>query len=303
MEGKVIKSTGSWYSVLDQHGEVFECKLKGKFKIRGIRTTNPLAVGDNVEFSTLDGEETGVITGILPRKNYIIRKATKLSKESHILAANLDQAVVIATLAEPRTSTGFIDRFLITAEAYHIPAVIVFNKIDLYSGEQMRNMQDLIETYEGAGYSCLNISAVRGDNMDNLKNLLADKISLLAGHSGVGKSAAINHIEPGLNLKTKPISQVHRKGVHTTTFARMFSLSFGGYIIDTPGIKEFGLFELEKATLAERYPEMRALMHDCKYTNCTHMHEPGCAVKNAVEEGRISHMRYEGYIRIMLDED
>jgi len=303
LEGIVIKSTGSWYTVLSPDGSLTECKLKGKFKISGIRTTNPLAVGDAVEFYTLQEENAGLITRIKPRKNHIIRKATKLSKESHILAANLDQALVIVTLAEPRTSTGFIDRFLITAEAHHIPAMIIFNKIDLYNKEKKEQLEKLEKVYRAAGYPCHQVSALTGENTEIIKDLLKDKISLLTGHSGVGKSALINKIEPGLDLKTKPISQTHLKGVHTTTFARMFQLSFGGFIIDTPGIKEFGLIDLEKSTLAERYPEMRALMHECRYTNCTHLHEPGCAVKEALGRGEISSLRYEGYQRIMFDEN
>lgn len=302
MEGIVTKSTGSWYSVLSPDGTLTQCKLKGRFKVQGIKTTNPLAVGDHVTFHVLQEEGIGLITGISPRKNHIIRKATKLSKESHILAANLDQAIIIVTLAQPRTSTGFIDRFLITAEAYHIPAVIIFNKIDLYNEKRMKDLADLSAIYEAAGYPCLSVSALTGENMEKVKSLLKDKVSLLAGHSGVGKSAMINCIEPGLDLKTKPISKVHSKGVHTTTFAMMFQLAFGGYIIDTPGIKEFGLFELDRNTMAERYPEMRALMHQCKYTNCTHLHEPGCAVKEAVKEGKVSKIRYEGYLRIMADD-
>jgi len=271
--------------------------------MQGIKTTNPLAVGDHVEFHVLREENIGLISRIFPRKNYIIRKATKLSKESHILAANLDQAIIIVTLAEPRTSTGFIDRFLITAEAYHIPAVIIFNKIDLYNEDRMKDLAGLIEVYNAAGYPCLSVSALTGENTEDVKELLKDKVSLLAGHSGVGKSALINTIEPGIDLKTKPISKAHKKGVHTTTFAMMFKLSFGAYIIDTPGIKEFGLFELDRNTMAERYPEMRALMHECKYTNCTHLHEPGCAVKEAVSNGKLSKIRYEGYLRIMADDE
>jgi len=301
LEGIVIKSTGSWYSVLSPDGSITECKLKGRFKVQGIRTTNPLAVGDHVGFHVLQEEGTGLISKISPRKNHIIRKATKLSKESHILAANLDQAIIIVTLAEPRTSTGFIDRFLITAEAYHIPALIIFNKIDLYNEKQMEDLAELKEVYEAAGYPSYSVSALTGENLGEVEDLLKDTVSLVAGHSGVGKSALINALEPGLDLKTKPISKAHSKGVHTTTFARMFRLSFGGFIIDTPGIKEFGLFDLDRNTLAERYPEMRALMHACKYTNCTHLHEPGCAVKEAVKQGKLSKIRYEGYLRIMAD--
>lgn len=300
-EGVVTKSTGSWYTVLDNDGSEVECKLRGKFKLSGITATNPLAVGDYVDYEGQPGEQTGIITNIRPRKNYIIRKATKLSKASHILASNIDQAIMIATMAQPRTSTGFIDRFLITAEAYHIPAVIVFNKIDLYNDKQRKQLEVLIKVYNAASYPCYRVSALTGENIDGFMDLLKNSTSLLAGHSGVGKSALINNIEPGLDLKTQPISSVHSKGIHTTTFARMFRLSIGGYIIDTPGIKEFGLYELEKATLAERYPEMRALMPHCRYTNCTHMHEPGCAVKEALKNGALSKIRYEGYLRIMND--
>lgn len=303
MEGIVTKSTGSWYSVLNPDGSVTNCKLKGRFKIQGIKTTNPLAVGDYVGYHVLLEEGTGLITKIFPRKNYIIRKATKLSKESHILASNLDQAIMIVTLAEPRTSTGFIDRFLITAEAYHIPAVIIFNKIDLYDEKRLKELSVLKEIYETAGYPCISVSALTGENAEAVEELLKDKVSLLTGHSGVGKSALVNTIEPGLDLKTQPISRAHSKGVHTTTFARMFELSFGGYIIDTPGIKEFGLYDLDRNTLSERYPEMRALMHECKYANCTHLHEPGCAVKEAVSNGKISKFRYEGYLRIMANDE
>ncbi|MCK5338879.1 MAG: ribosome small subunit-dependent GTPase A [Bacteroidales bacterium] len=303
MKGIVTKSTGSWYSVLKPDGTFIECRLKGKFKVLGIKTTNPLAVGDHVVFRVLREEGTGVITQILPRKNYIIRKATKLSKLSHILAANLDQAIIIVTLAEPRTSTGFIDRFLITAEAYHIPAVIIFNKIDLYNDGKMEELSTLKSVYEAAGYPCYAVSALTGENTGDVVELLKDRVSLVAGHSGVGKSALINTLEPGLDLKTKPISRAHKKGVHTTTFAMMFRLSFGGFIIDTPGIKEFGLYDLDRKTLAERYPELRALMHACKYTNCTHLHEPGCAVKEAVKNGEISMIRYDGYLRIMANDE
>jgi len=303
LKGIVTKSTGSWYSVLKPDGTFIECRLKGKFKVLGIKTTNPLAVGDHVVFRVLREEGTGVITQILPRKNYIIRKATKLSKLSHILAANLDQAIIIVTLAEPRTSTGFIDRFLITAEAYHIPAVIIFNKIDLYNDGKMEELSTLKSVYEAAGYPCYAVSALTGENTGDVIELLKDRVSLVAGHSGVGKSALINTLEPGLDLKTKPISRAHKKGVHTTTFAMMFRLSFGGFIIDTPGIKEFGLYDLDRKTLAERYPELRALMHACKYTNCTHLHEPGCAVKEAVKNGEISMIRYDGYLRIMANDE
>ena len=289
--------------MLSPDGTLTECKLKGKFRISGIRTTNPLAVGDQVGFHVLQEENAGLITKIFPRKNHIIRKATKLSSESHILAANIDQAIIIVTLAKPRTSTGFIDRFLITAEAHHIPAIIIFNKIDLYDDDKMQALDDFKNMYEAAGYATFQVSALTGENTEQIKDILKEKTSLLAGHSGVGKSALINCIEPGLDLKTKPISKAHQKGVHTTTYARMFKLSFGGFIIDTPGIKEFGLIDLKKSTLGERYPEMRALMHQCRYTNCTHLHEPGCAVKEAVQNGKLSKIRYDGYLRIMSNEN
>ena len=298
MEGIVIKSTGSWYKVYTGEGEIISCTLRGSFRIKDIKTTNPLAVGDKVDYQMVNGDDTGVITDIHPRNNYIIRKATKLSKVSHIIAANMDQAMLVVTLAEPRTSTGFIDRFLVTAEAYHIPAILVFNKLDIYTEEMLESLQSMTEVYEGVGYPCLQVSAIRGDNIDILIGQVKDKISLLAGHSGVGKSALINTLQPNLNIKTMPISEAHQKGIHTTTFAEMLPLDFGGFIIDTPGIKEFGLYDLEKATLAERFPEMRALMLNCKYYNCTHIHEPGCAVKEAVKSGKINEIRYYNYLAI-----
>ncbi len=271
--------------------------------MKGIKTTNPIAVGDKVVYDPVPGDNTGLISKIFPRYNYIIRKATKLSKLSQIIAANIDHAFLIVTLAEPRTSTGFIDRFLITAEAYHIPASLVFNKIDIYNDEMLAMLKTLSGIYENAGYPCLEVSAIRGDNIDQLITQMKDRISLFSGHSGVGKSALINTVQPELKLKTKPISEAHKKGIHTTTFAEMIPLTFGGFIVDTPGIKEFGLYDLEKGTLAERYPEMRALMHACKYYNCTHVHEPGCAVIEAVENGDISESRYQNYLGIIHSDD
>lgn len=303
MEGVVIKSTGSWYNVYTPQGNVIPCKLRGAFRVKGIKTTNPVAVGDRVEYDLIAADETGVITHIRERDNYIIRKATKLSKVSHIIAANIEQAFLIVTLAEPRTSTGFIDRFLITAEAYHIPAGLIFNKLDIYDNEMMENLESLSTIYKDAGYLCIRVSALRGDNMEDFMSKIRDRITLLAGHSGVGKSALINVVQPGLNLKTRPISAAHQKGIHTTTFAEMIPLDIGGFIIDTPGIKEFGLYDLDKETLAERYPEMRALMHQCKYYNCTHIHEPGCAVKEAVEKGEIHELRYNNYLSISQSDE
>ena len=303
MDGIVIRSTGSWFSVRAEDGRIFQCKIKGKFRIQGIKATNPVAVGDHVEFDALEKEEnTGLIHKVRERKNHIIRKSTKLSKLSHIIAANIDQAFLVATLAMPRTSTGFIDRFLVTAEAYHIPARLVFNKTDIYDEEQQKQFHELLSIYEKAGYPCNAVSARTGENMISLKEALKNKTSLFSGHSGVGKSTLLNWIEPGLELKTGKISSIHQKGKHITTFAEMHELSFGGFVIDTPGIKEFGLRDFVKEEVAERFPEMRALMWDCKFHNCTHVHEPGCAVKKAVEEGRISITRYKNYLAILQDD-
>lgn len=301
-KGIVIRSTGSSCNVLASNGEIIECKLKGNFRIKGIKSTNPLAVGDKVSYFIKQGEKVGLINSIDPRHNYIIRKATKLSKQSHIIAANIDQAVVMVTLASPRTSTGFIDRFLVTAEAYHIPAMLIFNKIDLLYGENAVRLQRLIKLYEGLGYMCFQTSALDGIGIAEVKTLLRNKVSLLSGHSGVGKTALINAIESGLFRKVGHISEYHQKGKHTTTFAEMLPLSEGGFIIDTPGIKEFGLVDFDKQEIAERFPEMRNLMHHCQFNNCTHVHEPGCAVKSALSKGLIDQMRYDNYLSILNDE-
>jgi ribosome biogenesis GTPase / thiamine phosphate phosphatase len=303
MTGIVTRSTGSWHMVSIEGGNQIPCKLKGNFRIKGIRTTNPVAVGDRVEVD-LQSDGIGVITEVLERNNYIIRKATKLSKESHIIAANVDQLLIVATLAFPRTSTGFIDRVLVTAEAYHIPAIIVFNKTDLYKIDELSDwLEDTEKIYTNVGYPCLRVSAKTGDGLEQLKEVVKDKISLVSGHSGVGKSSLINALQPGLNLKVKEISSYHMKGQHATTFPEMFTLSFGGYIIDTPGIKEFGLTHFDKGEIAERFPEMRALMHLCRYSNCTHTHEPGCEVLKAVEDGRIHPERYQNYLSIYSGHD
>lgn len=302
MEGVVIKSTGSWYSVQNSDGELYNCKLKGKFRMKGITSTNPVAVGDKVKFDLSENDQKGVIHEIFPRHNYIIRKATKLSKVSHIIAANIDQAFIVVTLARPRTSTGFIDRILINTEAYHIRAKIIFNKIDLYDDKLSNDLKILKQIYKNAGYECIEVSAIRGDNLDIFKDKLKGNTTLITGHSGVGKSALINAIEPGLKLKTQNISGHHKKGIHTTTFAEMFPLSFGGFIIDTPGIKEFGLTQFTRTEIAERFPEMRKYMHKCHFSNCTHIHEPGCAVVNAIEKGNIALSRYENYLSILSDD-
>ncbi len=299
--GRVIKSTGSWYEVQDDNGTVWSCRLRGKMRLDGLRTTNPVAVGDKVNFEKERDKDTCVIDKVLKRNNVIVRKSVNLSKESHIIAANIDQAVLIATVAQPKTSTGFIDRFLVTAEAYHIPSVIVFNKCDLYDEEQTAMAEKLISVYKSIGYESFMVSALTGFQCDRLKDVMKDKVSLFSGHSGVGKSALSNRLDPALNLKVGEISDVHEKGKHTTTYAQMFPLCFGGFIIDTPGIKEFGLFDLEKNTLAQRFPEMRALMHNCRFSNCTHLHEPHCAIKDAVEQHVIAKWRYNDYCNMMDD--
>lgn len=300
-EGVVIKSTGSWYEVRNDSGEVVLCRLRGKIRLDGIRTTNPISVGDMVLYEKENNKDTCVINKILPRHNVIVRKSVNLSKASHIIASNIDQAILVATIAQPRTSTGFIDRFLVTAEAYHIPTTIVFNKCDLYDEEQMSQAEELISTFENIGYKSFMISAKTGYRCDELKEIMKDKVSLFSGHSGVGKSALVNRLDPNLNVRVGEISDVHEKGKHTTTFSQMFPLSFGGYIIDSPGIKEFGLYDMEKETLAQRFPEMRNLMHECKFSNCTHLHEPHCAIKDAVENNVIADWRYNDYCSMMED--
>lgn len=295
----VIKSTGSWYIVYLTNGKTVHCRLRGQYRIKGIRTTNPLAVGDKVSIIMEPDQETGIIQTIHDRHNFIIRKATRLSKASHIIAANLDQALLVATVDQPRTSTGFIDRFLVTAEAYHIPAIIVFNKIDLYAGATLDVLNEYVRLYSAIGYKVLTVSAFTGEGLDDFKKLLQNKITLLSGHSGVGKTALINAIDPELNLRIGAISDAHNKGKHTTTFAEMYPLNLGGWIVDTPGIKEFGLHGLEAETLAQRFPEMRERMNQCRFDNCTHYHEPDCAIKIAVEKGDIADFRYLNYLHML----
>ncbi len=302
--GIVIKSTGSLYRVLTPEGRIHDCRLRGVFKISGIKSTNPIAVGDRVSFTLENTDSPGVIVAIDDRKNYIIRKATNLSRQTHILASNIDQAIVLVTLAEPRTSTGFIDRFLVTCEAYAIPAVIVINKTDLLTHQEGVEALSLFhEIYRLAGYPVINVSAATGENLDAFKDLIKSKVSLLGGHSGVGKSTLINKVEPGLELRVNAISRVHGKGRHTTTFAEMFPLKGGGFIIDTPGIKEFGLAGVSPSELSHYFPEMRALFNTCKFDNCTHMNEPECRVRQAVEEGIIAISRYSNYIGMLTGQD
>lgn len=303
MEGLVTKSTGSWYQVLADDGQKYDCRIKGIFRTKGITTTNPIAVGDRVDFELEPEQGTGVITKLHPRKNYIIRKSVNLSKQAQIIAANLDQALLIVTLASPRTSLGFIDRFLVTAEAYDVPAALVFNKLDLFSDEGLEILADYKAIYENIGYPCYEVSALNGTNVDQVSAIIKNKMTLFSGHSGVGKSSLINALVPELQLKTTQISEWHDKGVHTTTFAEMFELPQGGYIIDTPGIRELGVIDIEKNELSHFFPEMRALLNQCRFNSCRHINEPGCAVIKAVEEGEIDLSRYESYLSIYNGND
>ncbi|NQV01044.1 MAG: ribosome small subunit-dependent GTPase A [Bacteroidia bacterium] len=302
MKGLVEKSTGSWIYVRSTEGKRYPCKVKGRFRIQGIRTTNPVAIGDHVEFTLSPGDDEGVIHRILPRDNYIIRKAINLSHEAHIIAANLDHAYLIVTLASPKTSTGFIDRFLVTATGYFIPSSLIFNKLDICDETEMEKMGELMQIYQQVGYPCYAVSALRGDNVDQVRELLKGKVSLFSGHSGSGKSELIKAIDPKLNPRIGKISDVHRKGKHTTTFAEMYELDGGGYIIDTPGIKEFGLVHFDTAEIPRCFPEMDRLLPQCQYSNCTHVHEPGCAVKEALNSGEVSEIRYNSYLSILNDD-
>jgi ribosome biogenesis GTPase / thiamine phosphate phosphatase len=298
VEGVVIKSVGSSYFVRTSEGTTVECRLKGIFRIKGLKATNPVAVGDYVSFKESEKDEGSVIFKIHERKNYIIRKSTKLSKTVQILASNIDQALLVVTLAFPRTSTGFMDRFLVTAEAYKIPVVIVFNKCDVTDEDMDERVKEITDMYEKIGYPCMRVSALKGTNIDALKAVMKDKTSLIAGHSGVGKTALVNAVEPGLKLHTADLSMFSMKGKHTTTFAEMYPLKMGGYIIDSPGIKEFGLVDFYKEELTHYYPELFALLPQCKYHNCTHTGEPDCAVERAAESGEIHPLRYQNYLNI-----
>ncbi len=297
-----MKSTGSWYRVLTPDNEIVDCKFRGKYRIKGIRSTNPIAVGDHVQFIIDPVDNTGLITEIEDRKNYIIRRSTNLSKETQIIAANIDLAFLIVTIAYPTPRIGFIDRFLASAEAYQIPVQILFNKTDLYSESQLSKMYMLIDIYEKVGYPCLAISAIDGKNVEIVKNRMEGKVCVFAGNSGVGKSTLANAIDPSLALKTNEISQSHKKGKHTTTFAQMFKLKNDSYIIDTPGIKGFGVFDMYKEEIFHFFPEIFRVSDQCRYNNCTHTHEPNCAVKKAIEEGTISELRYNSYLNILRDE-
>ena len=301
MEGLVVRNTGSWYVVKGDDGCTINCKIKGNFRLKGIRTTNPVSVGDRVTVAeNTDG--TGFITAITPRRNYIIRRASNLSKESHIIASNLDQAFLVVSFVNPQTATVFIDRFLATAEAYRVPAVLVINKIDLLDEEGMEYADAVSYLYETIGYKVVKVSAETGEGIDGLRQMLSGKVTLLSGNSGVGKSTLINRLIPGLDVKTATVSSVHHTGMHTTTFSEMYPLPEGdGYIIDTPGVKGFGTIDFNVEEVAHYFPEIFEESHNCKYNNCTHLHEPGCAVKQALEEHRISESRYASYLSIIED--
>ncbi len=297
MKGRVIKSTGSWYTVLNKNNETVQCRMAGKFRLKGIKSTNPIAVGDFVEYR-LENDQRGVISKIENRKNYIIRKSVNLSKQVQIIASNIDQAMLVVSLKAPSTPLGFIDRFLVTAEAYSIPTILVFNKIDLL--DDKKELDEIEAVYRDIGYTTLRTSAVTSQNIDVLKNLLKNKSTLLSGHSGVGKSTLINLVEDGLNLRTQEVSESHNKGQHTTTFAEMFPLKNGGFIIDTPGIKGFGLVDMKPEELQDYFPEIFALRGGCKFYNCMHQNEPGCAVKEALENDKLAPSRYNNYINLIL---
>ena len=297
MKGLVIKNTGSWYTVQTDDGQLFDCKVKGNFRLRGIRSTNPVAVGDRVCVS-----EGNFITEIEDRRNYIIRKSINLSKQSHIIAANVDQALLVVTVNRPQTNTTFIDRFLASAEAYRVPVVLIFNKTDLLDDDEKHYQQMLIHLYETVGYECRAISAETGDGIDELLPMLQGKITLLSGNSGVGKSTIINRLVPGVNLRTAEISDAHQMGQHTTTFSEMIPLS-EGWLIDTPGIKGFGTFDMEPEELTSYFKEIFRFSKDCRFSNCTHTHEPGCAVLQALENHYIAQSRYQSYLSMLNDKD
>jgi ribosome biogenesis GTPase / thiamine phosphate phosphatase len=305
MTGIVYKSTGSWYTVKSQNGDFMECRIKGKFRIKDIKSTNPIAVGDVVDYYLEETSDivTGTITKIHDRKNYIVRKSVNLSKQTHIIASNIDIVFLLITINNPPTTTSFIDRFLVTAEAYHIDTVLVFNKIDTFDEEMLNEQLYLQHIYQEIGYKCLRISSTENKGVDELKQLMIGKVSMFSGHSGVGKSTLVNALEPNLHLKTKTISEQSKQGQHTTTFAEMYDLSFNARIIDTPGIKGFGIVDMEKEEISGYFPEFFKLKDQCKFNNCLHKEEPKCAIKEALEKDEIAWSRYNSYLKILEGDD
>lgn len=302
-KGVVIKSTGSRYKVLKESGEIIDCSIKGKFRVRELRTTNPVAVGDNILFEYERSKDSGVITEIIARKNYILRKASNLSKESQIIASNIDQVFLMITIILPETPVEFIDRFLITAEAYRIPATIIINKTDLYGPAEKERMEHLISIYTRIGYECFTISLIKNEGIENLTTRIKDKVTLIAGNSGVGKSTLLNILNPSLKLKTEEISDYHKQGKHITTFPEMHPMPFGGFVIDTPGIRGFGMVDMERNEIYHFFPEIFRISKECRFYNCLHIDEPGCAVRIAVESGEIDPLRYRSYLSIFDDEN
>ncbi len=302
MKGLVVKNTGSWYSVRTDDAQLLDCKVKGNFRLKGIRSTNPVAVGDRVVVEDTSNLKSYYITDIEDRRNYIIRRSQNLSKQSHIIAANVDQAFLMVTVAHPQTSTTFVDRFLASAEAYRVPVVLLFNKTDLLDDDERRLQQMMVTLYETVGYACHQIAAETGEGVEELRPLLYNKVTLLSGNSGVGKSTLINRLVPGANLRTAALSDAHDMGMHTTTFSEMISIG-SGYLIDTPGIKGFGTFDMEREELTSYFKEIFRFSKDCRFSNCTHRHEPGCAVLKALEDHYIAESRYQSYLSMLEDKD